>query len=62
MILFFSGTGNSEYVAKNIGFLNDDEVIDIIKHYVEKHPRMPAAVIYDELISNHYITYKDLSL
>ena len=40
----------------------DDEVIDIIKHYVEKHPRMPAAVIYDELISNHYITYKDVSV
>ena len=32
MILFFSGTGNSEYVAKNIGFLNDDEVIDMTKY------------------------------
>ncbi len=29
MILYFSATGNSEYVAKNIAYLNDDETINI---------------------------------
>ena len=40
----------------------DGEILEIIKHYVEKHPRMPATAIFDELISNHYITYDDVSL
>ena len=30
MILYFSGTGNSAYVAKRIGKEIDDEVIDLI--------------------------------
>ena len=29
MILYFSATGNSEYVAKNIAHLNNDEVVDL---------------------------------
>lgn len=31
MILYFSATGNSEYVAKYIADLNDDEVINIVE-------------------------------
>ena len=29
MILYFSGTGNCEYVARNIAHLNDDQVLDM---------------------------------
>lgn len=29
MILYFSATGNSEYVARYIGYLNNDEVVNI---------------------------------
>ena len=29
MILYFSGTGNSEYVAKNIAHLNNDTLVDM---------------------------------
>lgn len=32
MILYFSATGNSEYVAKYLAYLNDDEVIDMSKY------------------------------
>ena len=40
----------------------DDEAIEIIKHYIEKHPRLPATAIYDEMIKNGYISYDDISL
>lgn len=40
----------------------DDDIMSVIKHYVEKHPRMTATAIYDEMISNHYITYDDVSI
>ena len=36
MILFFSGTGNSEYVAKRIGKVVDDEVINLFDKIREK--------------------------
>jgi NAD-dependent dihydropyrimidine dehydrogenase PreA subunit/flavodoxin len=32
MILYFSATGNSEYVAKYIAHLNDDETVDMSKY------------------------------
>lgn len=32
MILYFSATGNSEYIAKNIAHLNNDEVINMGKY------------------------------
>lgn len=35
MILYFSASGNSEYVAKNIGYLNEDEVINLT-NYLKK--------------------------
>ena len=35
MILYFSASGNSEYVAKNIGYLNSDEVINLT-NYLKK--------------------------
>lgn len=39
----------------------DDEIMMVINHYVENHPRMPATLIYDELIQNHYIQVSDVS-
>lgn len=39
----------------------DDDIMTVINHYVENHPRMPATVIYGELIENHYITASDVS-
>lgn len=39
----------------------DDEIMMVIKHYVENHPRMPATLIYDELIQNQYIQVSDVS-
>lgn len=39
----------------------DDDIMTVINHYVENHPRMPATVIYSELIENHYITASDVS-
>ena len=30
MILFFSGTGNSEYVARRIGQITGDEVLNLL--------------------------------
>lgn len=39
----------------------DDEIISVIEHYVDKHPRMPATLIYDELIKNHYIQVSEIS-
>lgn len=40
----------------------DDELLNVINHYVVEHPRMPSTLIYKELIENHYITPKDISL
>lgn len=40
----------------------DDELLNVINHYVVEHPRMPSTLIYKELIENHYITAKDISL
>lgn len=39
----------------------DDELLLVIKHYVDEHPRMPATLIYDELIRNHYIYVSEIS-
>ena len=30
MILYFSGTGNSEYVAKRIGQITGDEMLNLV--------------------------------
>lgn len=38
MILYFSATGNSEYIAKNIAYLNNDEVVDMSKYLKENKP------------------------
>lgn len=40
----------------------DGEVIEVINHYVRKHPRMTATAIYDELIRNGYITFDQVCL
>lgn len=40
----------------------DDEALNVIKHYVENHPRLPATAIYEELIANGYITKDELSV
>lgn len=39
----------------------DDEILSVIDYYIEKHPRMPATLIYDELIRNNYIRIDDVS-
>lgn len=39
MILYFSATGNSEYIAKNIAYLNNDEVMDMTP-YLQKNEAM----------------------
>lgn len=39
----------------------DEELLSVIKHYVDEHPRMPATLIYDELIRNHYIHVSEIS-
>ena len=39
MILYFSATGNSEYIAKYIGYLNNDEVINITD-YLKQNKEM----------------------
>ena len=36
MILYFSGTGNSEYLAKKLGKVLDDEVIDLFSYIKEE--------------------------
>lgn len=38
------------------------EELGIIEHYVNKHPRMPATVIYDEMIKNGHINYDQISI
>lgn len=35
MILYFSGTGNSEYLAKKLGKVLDDEVVDLFSYIKE---------------------------
>ena len=39
MILYFSATGNSEYVAKYIAHLNDDETVDMIFERLNWDPK-----------------------
>lgn len=36
MILYFSATGNSEYVAKNIADLNNDSIVNM-NEYLKKN-------------------------
>lgn len=50
MILYFSGTGNSEYVAKRIGQQVNDEVMDLFgpirdRRYDEIHAERPWVVV-----------------
>lgn len=40
----------------------DDDVMNVITHYLDEHPRMPATLIYDSLIENNYITVDEISL
>ena len=39
MILYFSGTGNSEYVAKRIGRAVDDTVVDLFERLRNRRTR-----------------------
>lgn len=39
----------------------DDEILAVIEQYITNHPRMPATMIYEALISNHYITIDEVS-
>ena len=39
MILYFSGTGNSEYVAKRIGKAVGDEVLDLFSRLKNRDSR-----------------------
>lgn len=50
MILYFSGTGNSEYVAKRIGKTADDEVVNLFlrlrdQDYTEIHSKRTWVVV-----------------
>lgn len=40
----------------------DDEVLLVIEHYINEHPRMPATLIYTKLIETGYIAKKDVGL
>lgn len=40
----------------------DDELMAIINHYVDVHPRLPSTSIYEDLIRNGYIAKKEVSL
>lgn len=50
MILYFSGTGNSEYVAKRLGKAIDDEVLDLFpklrnRDCSELHSETPWVIV-----------------
>jgi formate hydrogenlyase subunit 6/NADH:ubiquinone oxidoreductase subunit I len=65
MILYFSGTGNSEYVAKNIAYLNDDVVVDM-SSYLQKNEVMnlssekPYVIVAPVYISTMPVIVLDL--
>ena len=40
----------------------DDELKNIVLHYVNEYPRLPATQIYEKLLSNGDILKKDISL
>ena len=51
MVLYYSGTGNSEYVAKKIGEQIEDEVISLFDKikghdYTEIHSDRPFVIVY----------------
>lgn len=51
MVLYYTGTGNSEYVAKKIGEQIEDEVINLFdrikgKDYSEIHSDRPFVIVY----------------
>lgn len=39
----------------------DEELLNVIRHYVEHHPRMTAKGIYEEMIRNHYMKADEIS-
>lgn len=39
----------------------DDEVIEIINHYIKKYPRMPATSIHEKLLADNIINVGDVS-
>lgn len=56
MILYFSATGNSEYVAKNIAHLNNDSIVDMSiylkkKEYMTLESNTPYVIIAPIYIS-----------
>lgn len=65
MILYFSGTGNSEYVARNIAHLNDDQVLDMAD-YIKRNEAMnlnsekPYVVVAPVYISTLPVVVLDL--
>ena len=65
MILYFSATGNSEYIAKNIAYLNNDEVVNM-SDYLRKGEAMnltsekPYVVISPVYISTLPVIVLDL--
>lgn len=40
----------------------DDELMAVINHYVNTHPRLPATAIYEDLIKTGHITNSEVSL
>ena len=46
MILYFSGTGNSEYVAKRIGAYIGDEVVNLFDTMTSEKPWVIVAPTY----------------
>lgn len=40
----------------------DDDLMSIINHYIDVHPRLPATSIYEDLIKNGYISKSEVSL
>ena len=50
MILFFSGTGNSEYAAKRIGKAINDDAVDLFgkirsHDYSQLHSEKPGVIV-----------------
>ena len=65
MILYFSGTGNSEYVAKQIAHLNNDEAINMTDYLKKKEvmnltSETPYVVVAPVYISTLPVIVMDL--
>lgn len=51
-------TRSDKFINRKI----DDDIKEVINHYIDKYPRLPATAIHEVLINNNYILKKDVSL